>query len=310
MYRFINGQPAYDLFNNSAFSITLFCCLFFLGAKLKLPGIFARSFEKLAPNKSKVLGKLVFVLLVALEFYISARQVLSTSVGTGILGNLLNTGANYFGIILLLPIATLAVSTVFVVDPLKNSDILTMLYPIFLVIIKLACFFNGCCWGIPWEYGPYNYHYLHPGKQVPVQALEILCAVVIFVFLLIYRRKAKPGKLLPMYTILYSATRFPIEFLSGAHEKIVGPFNTYHFLCIAGILYGIIMLLIVKYLGEKISAFYEKLYQKIDSKIATIQEAKAQKLSEENSKREAEMLERLEKAKKARAKASVKYKKK
>ncbi len=305
MYRFINGQDAYSFFNNSAFMIATFCSLLFISAKLKAPGIFAKYFSILASRKSKKVGKIVFVIVAAIELYLSARHVIYTSVATSTFGRMVGTGANYFGLLFLIPIALLAVSIVFVVDPLKNSDVLTMTFPIFLFVIKLACFFNGCCWGIPWEGGLYNHHPNHPGYQVPVQLFEIICAIVIFIFLLIYRKKAKPGKLLPMYMIIYSATRFPIEFLSAAHKPILGPFNTYHFLCIAGIVYGLIILLVVKYFGEKITSYFEKYHIKLEAKLAVV---KPKKMTQKELDAEAERLARLEKAKLAREKAKARNK--
>ena len=269
MYRYINGEYAYELINNWAFIIAPLCSLFLIRSKVKAPNIFARYFGEVASRKSEQLGKRVFIFILILELYLSARQVLSTPILNKPFGDLVGTGANYFGSLFTIPIVILVLSLIFVVNPLKNSDIYTMILPIFLSIVKLACFCNGCCWGIEWEHSfYYNQHPYHRGLQVPVQAMEMFCALGIFVFLLIYRKKAKPGKLLPMYIILYSVTRFPIEFLSAAHKRVIGPFNTYHLLCVAGVIYGLIMLVIVTFFGEKITALYEKLDQRIDAKIA------------------------------------------
>ena len=177
-------------------------------------------------------------------------------------------------------IMILLVSIVFLVNPLKNADIIIMTAPIFLFLVRTACYCNGCCWGVEWEYGPYNHSPYHPGRQVPVQAIEAFFVMLIFIFLLIYRKKAKPGTLYPLYMILYSATRFPIEFFSAASEKIYGPFNAYHFLCIAGVVFGIIMLLIVKFFGEKISDAFDNLHKNIEEQLAITEEMLTQKIAE------------------------------
>ncbi len=268
MYRFLNGYEEYDLINLLAFNIATIGSIFFLGIKLKAPGILAKYFSILTSKKSKTAGKIVFVIVTIIELYLSARQVISTSQATSVFGKMVGTGANYYGIIILLPIATFAVSAVFVANPLKNSDTLTMLYPIFLFFVKLACFCTGCCWGISWQHGLYNHHPDHPGYQVPVQLFEMICAVGILIFLLIYRKKAQAGSLLPIYIILYSVTRFPIEFLSAAHPPVLGPFNTYHFLSIGGVLYGLLLLLALKFFGNKISAFFDNIHTKLEEKLA------------------------------------------
>ena len=185
----------------------------------------------------------------------------------------------------------------------------TLLIPIQLVFLKLACFLNGCCWGIPWEHGLYNHHPHHPGKQVPVQAIEVLFALVIFIFLLWYRRKAKAGTIFPMFMILYSFTRFFSEFVTAAYPDIIGPFNMYQILCAIGFVIGLLLFFIVTKFGDKISDFFERLPNKLQAGMARKNEKREQEIAEENAKLEAEMLERLEKAKAARAKASVKYRK-
>ena len=136
-----------------------------------------------------------------------------------------------------------------------------------------------------------------------IDAIKItpITANAIIFFLFFIRKKTKPGQLYPAYLIAYSATRFPVEFLSEAHEKILGPFNTYHFLCIAGVVIGLLMLLIVKFFGEKLYAFFEKPHEKFEAKVSTVNLKK--ELDEET-----ERLERLEKAKLARAKAKARNK--
>ena len=250
-----------------------------------------------------------FVFITILELYLSSRQLLSTSRLNERFGDLMGTGYNYFGSLFTMAIVILLLSIVFVVDPLKNADILTMIAPISLFIVRIACFCNGCCWGVEWEYGLYNHSPYHPGRQVPVQAIEAFFVMAIFIFLLIYRKKAKPGTIFPLYMILYSATRFPIEFFSAASEKVYGSFNAYHFLCIAGVVYGFIMLLIVRLFGEKISNAFENLHKNIEEQMEIKKEMRKQKIADENTRLKAEKNERLEKAKIAREKASVKYKK-
>jgi len=309
MYRFIGEQPAYDLFNYIAFVVTMISSLFYYKAKCNVMGAFSKNIVTLTSRANVFFGKVSKFVLVSIESLLMALLVDISGSNNKPFGNLVGTGANYFGLLFLVPITWFLLSSFFIVNPLKNIDIATLYLPVNLFFAKIACFCNGCCWGVDWEYGLYNHHYDHPGKQVPVQALEAFCALAIFVFLLIYRKKAKPGRLFPIYMIIYSATRFPIEFFSAAHEPVIGPFNTYHILCIIGIVLGILMLLFVRHFGEKISELFEKAQGIIDSKFAALKEKNDQKLAEKEARVQAEKQERREKAKRAREKASVKYKK-
>ncbi len=314
MHRYFGDQWSYTLLNTISFIAATFGFLFFIKTKLKMPSIYVKIFGDIAAKSSvnsvRTHGKILFVAITAVELYLTARQIASTTIVNGDFGTLVGTGANYFGGLFLVPIVILILSCVTVIDPLKNSDLLAMVLPIQMFFVRLACFCNGCCWGVEWEYGLYNSHPNHPGKQVPVQGFEILCVLAIFIFFLIYRRKVKqPGKLLPLYMIIYSSTRFVIEFFTAAPTKILGPLNTYHFLCIIGVVYGIIMLIVIKFFGNKISALFEKLHQLIDVKIKNYQEEKEAKTLKENAKFEAKEKERLNSIKLARKKAKARRRK-
>ncbi len=267
MYRYIGDMYAYDYINGWAFTIGTLCILFFIGAKLKIPSIYATCLGNIASRKSEKAKNITIFIISFVELYLTSRQILSTPIFNKPFGELVGTGYNYFGALLGMPVAVFAISILLVSNPLRNADIATMVAPVHLFIVKVACYCNGCCWGIPWENGPFNRHPNHTGHQVPVQAIEAFLSLAIFIFLLVYRRKSKPGTLLPLYMILYSATRFPVEFFSAAHEKIWGPFNTYHFLCVAGVVVGLILLIFVKFFGEKIANVFDIVRNKLESKL-------------------------------------------
>lgn len=305
MYRFFGDQLAYNLFNSLSIYVVIISSLFYFKSKRKAMSLYSRYAVYYTSRISTLLGKIVEIVLVSLESVILAgAAALSTDLNWPF-GNLVGTGANYFGMLFSVSVVWFLISLIFIANPLKQIDIATMFLPPFLFFIKLACFFQGCCWGIPWEYGPYNHHPDHPGNQVPVQAIEAFWAVLIFIFLLCYRKKAKPGMVFPMYMILYSATRFFSEFLTAAYPDVLGPFNMYQILCVIGIAVGLLMLLIVKHFGDRIQAFFEKPHKKFELKVAQREEREAIRLIEENAQAEIERLERLEKAKLARQKAKA-----
>ena len=88
---------------------------------------------------------------------------------------------------------------------------------------RAGCFCGGCCYGIPYD-GVFSVHYEHTLSSVqtgigifPVQLLEAILLLVLFVILLIlYRRKV----LNPIfYPLGYSVIRFCTEFLRGDAER-------------------------------------------------------------------------------------------
>ena len=188
MHRYIGELYAYDFINNLALIIALVCNLFFIRAKLKVPTLYAKYLRKIISRKSAKVGTVVFVLVTIWELYSSSRQVLRTARFNEWFGNLVGTGFNYFGSLFIMSIMILLVSIVFLVNPLKNADIIIMTAPIFLFLVRTACYCNGCCWGVEWEYGPYNHSPYHPGRQVPVQAIEAFFVMLIFIFLRFFNK--------------------------------------------------------------------------------------------------------------------------
>jgi phosphatidylglycerol:prolipoprotein diacylglycerol transferase len=92
-------------------------------------------------------------------------------------------------------------------------------------VARWGCFFSGCCWGkptdLPWAvtYPPLA-RQLHAGlPAVPVHPTQIylsLNSLAIFLILVvIYRGKRFHGQIIMTYLMLYSVSRFFIEFVRG-----------------------------------------------------------------------------------------------
>lgn len=317
MYRFFNVykdfgeqvQTAHGLFNSFGAIMAIVASLFFIKSKAKSLSLFSHCAIAATSHYNVTLGKVVTYILAAIEGFFLAYIGNQTANLNGFMGELVGTGVNYFGGLFMYAVPWFFVSVIFISNPIKNIDILTMTLPFRLIFIKLACFFNGCCWGIPWEYGPYNYNFDHPGKQVPLQAIEAIIALLIFVFLVIYRKKAKPGTIFPMYLILYSFTRFFTEFLSGANPNIIGPFNTYHVLCAIGFVIGLISFILAAKFGKKLSEFFDSIPLMIQKKLEPFKKKKALAAEQVKAQEELAEQERLEKVKLARAKAKARRRK-
>ena len=134
-------------------------------------------------------------------------------------------------------------------------DFISPAFPLALIFSKLGCFCSGCCHGVECSFGMHNYD--TNTVEFPVQLVETSLAVLIFVFIMLYRKKAKEGTLFPTYLILYSSTRFFSEFFRF-EENVIWNLKTYQILCIAGIIIGIIELIVVKKCKEKIIDLYNK----------------------------------------------------
>ena len=217
---------------------------------------------------------------------ITAIQIIPTAVLNKVCGRIFGTGSNYFGFLFVIPVILTIVYWFAGIDPIKQSDLITPAFPLSLIFIKLACFCEGCCSGIEsLHFSMYNHYTKH--MEVPVQLIEAGWGLLLFVILFAIRKKVKPGTLYPLYTILYSATRFFSEFLRH-EDNILGPLKKYHLLCIVGIIIGIIQYIVVTKYGEQIRAFIQPgcidLIAKLKEKLAKQKKAK-QKAKKKNKKK-------------------------
>ena len=309
MHRFnINGTSEYYFVSNIGFYLMLFLTLFYYKSKRNAMGLYSRNIIFAATKINKNLGIITELLLFAIESLLAA-YLISFAVGSfnRSFGEFIGTGANYFGMLLTVMFFWIVLSVLLMANPLKILDISTMYLPVHLFFVKLSCYCAGCCWGIPWKYGPYNYHPDHPGNQVPVQMIEAIWALLIFLFLLWYRKKAKVGTVFPIYMILYSATRFLSEFFRH-EENVLGPLKMYHILCLIGIAYGIFHLVFLHFYRDTINEFFDNMNGKLDAKIARYEADKVVRIKAEKEREETDRKVRAEKAKQNRAKAKARKK--
>ena len=168
-------------------------------------------------------------------------------------GRLVGTGANYYGLLLFMPYILVIYCCIIRVDPLFQIDLITPAFPLALSVSKIACFCSGCCNGIVSSIGLYNSRTRR--IEFPIQMLESVVALLIFIYLISRKKKLKPGTILPIYTIIYSATRFCTEFLRCQPNVFLG-LKTYHILCLIGIAVGFVELFIVRKFGDKINKIF------------------------------------------------------
>lgn len=169
-----------------------------------------------------------------------------------LMGDLLGTGANYYGMIIAMPLLLPLLCWIIGVDPLQQIDLIAPAYPLALFFMKLGCFCAGCCTGIPCNFYLFSLKF----DTLPIQLVEALVALLLFFFLLKYKRKAAAGTLLPVYTTLYSTIRFFTEFFRG-QRNVLWCFKLYHFLCLIGIILGAAQLVILRKYSHNIQHIFE-----------------------------------------------------
>lgn len=100
-------------------------------------------------------------------------------------------------------------------DGKKLRSFLAPGFALFHAMGRIGCFFGGCCYGIPWEYG-FAMEATPDIKRVPVQLIECTAEIIICAIILLKeKRKPQQYDLMQTYLILYSPTRFILEFLRG-----------------------------------------------------------------------------------------------
>lgn len=165
------------------------------------------------------------------------------------LGEWLNTGANYYGFLFGAPLLVALFCLVLKIDFLAQYDLITPAYPLALIVTKISCYVTGCCRGFAWEHGIYNP--VSGLTEFPAQLLESVMALVLFLVLIIFKKKMKKGTVFPIYLMLYSVTRFFTEY-TRCEPRIFKGLKMYQILCIVGVLVGVLEYFLVCRYGARV----------------------------------------------------------
>ncbi len=248
----------YDFFNNFALVAQLITAIAvrktYINAST-LPGLAEMHWGKKKKNAAFVrYGVMIVLVLIVAAVTMLVNKLLGDYITLMFLGT---KDANFLPNIFLAPFVLLLMALLFRNEPLKTLDAATPVVAVALIFYKLACFCWGCCNGVEWEHGMWNDH---TGRvEFPVQLVEIACAVVMFVILMVLFKKGnqKPGLLFPIFILMYCGSRFVSEFWRDDYPDIWGPLKSYHIQCIIGFVEGLILLFIVLKWGERITAWCE-----------------------------------------------------
>lgn len=95
----------------------------------------------------------------------------------------------------------------------KLFTLITPAFPLFHIFGRIGCFLAGCCYGK--ELSNSFFILNIEINRIPVQLIEALVELIIFVVLCVIERKKEEVNLLEVYLILYALARFSLEFLRG-----------------------------------------------------------------------------------------------
>lgn len=171
-------------------------------------------------------SRFVFVLTMLPD--IAANFSMSTLVNT-----IINGGFVFYGGLLGAMLGIYIYCKCVKLDTVLIFQAVTPCFPLFHCFGRIGCFFAGCCYGIPVSYGfPMASEPSVP--RFPVQLVEALCCLIIFLCLIIAEKKSKKVNLLVIYLMSYSIVRFILEFLRGDTVRgIWGFFSTSQWISLA-----------------------------------------------------------------------------
>lgn len=152
-------------------------------------------------------------------------------------------GVSFFGVVMFLPILTIATCKIFKLDTKKILDFITPTVAVELACIRIGCFLGGCCYGRAFDFGiamPSDPEV----RRIPTQLIECALDLGIFAYLLIYEKKCgiKNGLLYPLFLICYGSIRFVIEFMRENRTL----FTYAHLFAMLSVITGVYFLLQLK----------------------------------------------------------------
>jgi len=135
------------------------------------------------------------------------------------------------------------------------TDLLMPCAPLFHAFGRLGCFCAGCCYGRQAVWGIAFTHAIAAPNGValaPVQLFEAGFNLMVMAAMLLLRPERKrPGLLLPLYLMAYSAGRFALEFLRGDASRGVFLLSTSQWISLAVLPMAVVMMLITKKKEER-----------------------------------------------------------
>ncbi len=130
-------------------------------------------------------------------------------------------------------------------------DLFATVLPLGHAFGRIGCFFAGCCYGVPSEFGIIYKETVGMTplgiKLLPIQLIEAICLLFLFSALVaVYSKTQIRGICAIVYCISYSVLRFILEFFRGDSERgIFLGFSTSQWICIL-IVFASVIIIITK----------------------------------------------------------------
>jgi len=138
---------------------------------------------------------------------------------------------------------------VYRLDAIKFFDIAVPSLALAQAFGRIGCFFNGCCYGIPYD-GPYAIHYpvgAYPPSGIglfPAQLTESSFLFILTLILVIVLRKSQnPGFTTGFYLVASGLFRFINEFFRSDPRGVIGFLSTSQFISLIVIAFGLLFII-------------------------------------------------------------------
>ena len=133
------------------------------------------------------------------------------------------------------------------------SDVCAAVIPLGHALGRVGCYTAGCCYGIPYDgFGAVVYtntlgHTPLNTPLLPIQLIEALCLLVLFVVMIVLYNKIKTkGAVTGIYLVGYGILRFVLEFFRGDLERGHLLLSTSQWISIAMVIGGCSLLYCIK----------------------------------------------------------------
>ena len=168
-----------------------------------------------------------------------------------ILGELIDKRTDVYGYLFSAPIFLTITSYIISANPLQILDSITPVSCFVISILKLSCFFAGCCNTVETTFGMYNQ--CTERIEFPIQLVELLIYLILFFIIAILRKKKtlKVGTLFPVFVVSYSSIRFVLQFFKD-EEIIINIFHISHLINFSAIIIFSALILIINRYGDTI----------------------------------------------------------
>jgi phosphatidylglycerol:prolipoprotein diacylglycerol transferase len=138
----------------------------------------------------------------------------------------INSGFSVFGFISGALISAYFCGKMLKLDPARLADYICLFIPLWLILARFGCVFNGCCVGLPARHLPWAITFTNPQSAVPkellgvplhpVQLYEIGGNILLMAFLFVVLRNIRQGRyphglICASYLVGYGILRFILE---------------------------------------------------------------------------------------------------